>query len=247
MSPADTKSETPEKKAPSTVRKRKSQQVNATQRYLPIGEIRNDTISLKNGGLRAVLQVEAINFNLKSETEQEAIIAGYGSFVNTLSFPVQIIVRSTHINIDSYLKYLQGKAQEQTNELLQEQTFAYIAFINRLLEVSDIMQKRFYVIVPYDKSERKKTLLEKFFDWLHPEDSVGKAAQRFREFNQFVKKLNERVELIEAGLGNIGLHTSRLRTRELIDLYYNIYNPETSQRQKIPENLEDLKMDDTTL
>ena len=236
-----------EKKVSSTVRKRKSQQANATQRYLPIAEIRNDTVLLKNGGLRAILNVEATNFNLKSETEQEAIIAGYGAFMNTLTFPLQITIRSSHINVDPYLNFLGEKAQGQTNTLLKEKTIAYISFIKRLLEVSDIMKKQFLVIVPYDKSTRKKTLLEKFFDWLHPYDTAGHAAARFQEFNTIKKKLNERMELVEVGLNNMGLHTNRLSTRQLIELYYQIYNPKTSQYEKIPENLEDLAIDNTVL
>ena len=87
----------------STVRSRRKTSLTSTQRFLPIAEIRNDTVLLKNGGLRAILEVEALNFNLKSETEQQGIIAGYGNFVNTIGFPVQIFIRSSKTNIDDYL------------------------------------------------------------------------------------------------------------------------------------------------
>jgi len=204
-------------------------------------------VILKNGGLRAILHVEATNFHLKSETEQEAIIAGYGAFLNTVSFPIQILVRSTHINIDTYLAYLQSKMEQQKNLLLQEQTASHINFIVRLLEMADIMQKHFYLILPIDRNVRRKTLLEKFLEWLHPEDSAVKAAQRNREFNEGARMLNDRIELAQSGLNGVGLHTSRLQTRELIQLYYEIYNPQTSQRQKIPQNITDLNTDATTL
>jgi len=236
-----------EKPPPDTVRQRKRNPALSTQRHLPIAEIRNDTVILKNGGLRAILRIEATNFNLKSETEQEAIIAGYGAFLNTLSFPIQILVRSTHINIDAYLAYIQSKMEQQKNELLQEQTASYINFIRRLLEVADIMQKHFYLILPIDRNIRRKTLIEKFLEWLHPEDSAVKAGQRNRAFDEGARMLKDRIELAEAGLNSIGLHSRRLPTRELIQLYYEIYNPQTSKNQKIPKDITDLHTDATTL
>lgn len=230
-----------------TVRARKKGNANATQRFLPIAEIRNDTVLLKNGGIRAVLQIEALNFNLKSETEQQGIIAGYGAFVNTLTFPLQIVVRSTKTNIDDYLNSLRQIGEKHENQLLKDQTFNYVNFIQRLLDIADIMQKRFYVVVPIDKSVRKKSIIETFLEWMHPDDTVGKAAVRNKELLQGLKELNERVELVEAGLTSVGLHCKRLTTRELLSLYYQIYNPKTSQHQKIPGSTEDLKLEKTTL
>lgn len=238
-------SSTPQPK--DTVRSRKKSTANATQRFLPVAEIRNNTILLKNGGMRAVLAVEALNFNLKSETEQQAIISGYGSFVNTLTFPLQIVIRSTRTNIDDYLTQLQTIADKHDNPLLKQQTLGYMQFLAKLIEVADIMQKKFYVVVPLDRSVRHKTSLEQFFDWLHPDDSSAKATQRGKEFNQGSKQLSERIELVNSGLNNIGLHARRLNTRELIDLLYQIYNPKTSQTQKIPTSTEDLHIDNTML
>ncbi len=233
--------------APSTVRQRKRKPGASTQRFLPIAEIRGDTVALKNGGLRAIIAVEALNFNLKSEVEQQAIIAGYASFVNTLMFPLQIVMRSMKTNVDDYLAQLSVLAEQQTNERLREQTEAYVRFIERMLDVADIMQKRFYVVVPLDRAVRHKTLLEQFFDWLAPDDTAAKAAQRAREFATYSKQLTERVDLVAAGLNNIGLHTRRLNTRDLLELFYQIYNPKTSQEQKIPQDLSPLHDDQTTL
>ncbi len=231
----------------STVRNRKTSPLTSTQRFLPIAEIRNDTIILKNGGVRAVLKVEALNFNLKSETEQQGIIAGYGSFVNTLTFPLQIVIRSFKTNIDEYLFQMQGYADKQQNTLLKDQTQGYINFMQRLVEVADIMQKKFYVIVPVDHSERKKTYTEKFFDWIHPDDTSAKASQRNKEFSGLNKQLNERVDLVAAGLANVGLHTDRLDTRGLLEMLYQVYNPKTSQTEKIPQNVDDLKEEKLTI
>ncbi len=231
----------------STVTARKRTSLATTQRFLPVAEIRSNTIILKNGGLRAVIEVEALNFNLKSETEQQGIVAGYGSFVNSLNFPIQVSIRSTKTNIDEYLAKVKESGLQQKSELLRKQTESYVAFMQKLIEVADIMEKRFYVVVPLDHSARKKTMIEMFLDWMHMDDSLGKATARNREFPTLVKQLNERVELVVSGLSNIGLHCRRLDTRELIELMYKVYNPRTSQTEKIPDDLEQLKTEKTTL
>ncbi len=234
-------------KAPDTVRGRKKGTAAATQRFLPVAEIRNDTLLLKNGGLRAVLEVEAMNFNLKSETEQQGIIAGYGAFVNTLNFPVQIVIRSSRTNIDDYLESIRAIGEKHSNQLLKNQTLGYVGFMQKLLEVADIMQKRFYIVIPVDHSARKKTVVEQFFDWLHPDDTSAKAGQRYREFGQGAREIQERIDLVSTGLSNIGLHTRRLNTRDLIDLLYKIFNPKTSQVQKLPKEVEKMDLETTTL
>jgi hypothetical protein len=190
--------------------------------------------------------VEALNFNLKSETEQQGIISGYEGLVNTLTFPLQIVVRSSKMNIDPYLDQLRGIAGNQKNALLKEQTLSYADFVERLIDVADIMQKRFYVIVPLDQSVRRSGLLEQFFGWLSPDDSTAKAAQRAKDFAAGSRSLQDRVNLVQAGLENIGLMSRRLTTHELIELYYQIYNPKTSQEQKLPAE-EKLNIDRTTL
>jgi hypothetical protein len=236
-----------EKKVPDTVRNRKQKAAASTQRFMPIAEIRNDTIVLKNGGLRAVLLVEALNFNLKSETEQQGIIAGYGSFVNTLTFPLQILIRSTRTNIDEYLEKVREVGNKHENKLLKAQTLAYASFMQRLIDVADIMQKRFYVIVPIDKNVRHKTMMEQLFEWISPDDTGSKANVRNHEFNTYSKQLVERVELVSSGLSNIGVHPRRLNTRELIELMYQIYNPKTSQNQKLPKDMDPMNVEKTTL
>lgn len=230
-----------------TVRVRKQNPAASTQRFLPIAEIRSDSVLLKNGGIRAVLRVEALNFNLKSETEQQGIIAGYGAFVNTLTFPLQVVIRSTKTNIDDYINSLKKLAGTQQNDLLKNQTTTYVAFIQKLLDVADIMQKRFYVVIPFDRNTSKKSVFSQFFEWLSPDDSSSKASERSRGFPQALKSLNERVELVSAGLNNIGLHCTRLGTRDLMALYYEVYNPKTSQQQKMPADPEQLHLEKNAL
>jgi hypothetical protein len=209
----------------------------STQRYLPIAEIRNDTVLLKNGGLRAVLLVDPLNFNLKSETEQQGIIAGYEAFVNTLTFPIQIVVRSTKINIDPYMEQIRSQAEHQENPLLKEQTEAYATFIQKIVDVADIMQKRFYVIVPLDDAPRgggkQPELIKQFLSWISVDDSSSKAVQRYRYFPEKSVMLKDRVQQVQAGLHNVGLNSRRLATQELIELYYQSFNPRASQQQKL--------------
>lgn len=230
-----------------TVRQRKGSALASTQRFLPVAEVRNNAIILKNGGVRGVLEVEALNYNLKSETEQQAIIAGYGAFVNTLPCPIQIIVRSRKMNIDGYIENIRSTGEKQTNPLLKEQTLNYASFIQKLVDVADIMQKKFYIVIPIDRSERHKTMIEQFFDWLHPDDSSAKASQRSHEFTRENSLLSDRMELVSSGLSNIGLHIKRLQTRDLISLLYETYNPKTSQTQKIPSDEKLLKLEANAL
>ncbi len=230
-----------------SVQARKRQSLATTQRFLPIAEIRGNAIMLKNGGLRAVLEVEALNFNLKSETEQQGIVSGYGSFVNSLNFPIQISIRSTKTNIDEYLKKVKESGSKQKSQLLRDQTDSYVAFMQKLIEVADIMEKRFYVVIPLDHSVRKKTIVEQFLDWMHLDDNLGKATARNREFPGLIKQLNERCELVLSGLTNIGLHAQRLNTKDLIELMYKVYNPKTSQTEKIPDDTDKLHTEKTTL
>lgn len=225
------------RKTPDTVRKRKANAKAAAQRFLPIAEIRNDTVILKSGGMRAVLSVEALNFNLKSETEQQGIIAGYQAFINTLAFPLQICIRSRKVNIDPYIIQIREIARKQDNDLLRNQTLAYASFIEKIVEVADIMTKRFFVIIPLDDSQEKQTPLSKFFKWIGLDDTEAKAVQRYRYFVEKHNKLKDRINLVESGLNNIGLITRRMSTGELIELYYQTYNPSQSQEEKLSADI----------
>lgn len=230
-----------------TVRSKKKSFVTSTQRYLPIAEIKEDTVVLKNGGLRAVLKVNSLNFNLKSEIEQQGIIAGYQGFINTLLFPIQILVRSTRLNIDPYIKGLQDKAHSQTSPLLKDQTLDYADFMEKLVDIADIMQKNFYVVVPVDAPSRvKRGLLIRFLDWLNIDDTRAKALQRSREFHSYSKILRDRITLIQSGLENVGVTMRRLKTDELVQLYYTTYNPISSQKQKF-NNIGELNADKAAL
>ena len=125
----------------------------STQRHLPFSQIRENIIVMKDSSARSVLRCSTINFLLKSTEEQDAIIMSFQRFLNALDFPVQIMVRSTKLDIDGYLEKLKTKAVNQKNELLQNQTYEYIEYLKKLVEVAQIMKKDFYIVVPFDKQE----------------------------------------------------------------------------------------------
>ena len=233
----------PEKAMKESVKDAKKNVQTSTQLHLKISEIRDNTVVLKNGGLRSILKSSSMNLNLKSEAEQNAVIYSYQNFLNTLEFPIQILIRSKKLDIDDYIEKLKKLAVKQTNPLMQKQTFEYIEYISRLVEYADIMEKEFYVIIPQDpfRSEQKG-LIKTFLENIFPQDTVEKIKQRHGEFDELKKGLNQRVNTTRAGLENCNLRVTELNTQELIELFYEVYNPMTSRNQKFA-NEEDLALE----
>jgi hypothetical protein len=214
----------------------------ATQTHLRIAEIRDNVLVLKNGGLRAVLETGSINFNLKSEDEQNALIYSYQSFLNTLDFPIQIVVRSKKLELDTYLEGLSAKADKQENPLLKRQTLEYVEYIERLLEYADIMDKSFYVIVPFDPfRSQKKGLIASFLQRFKTKDTAAEVKRRHAEFGKLIKGLKERLNVVQAGLENCGLKAKQLETSELVQLFYEINNPITARNQKL-DQIKDIQL-----
>ncbi len=220
-----------------SVKKGPKAPIAATQLHLRIAEIRDNTVVLKNGGLRSVLKVSSINFNLKSEQEQNSIMYSYQSFLNTLEFPVQIVIRSRKLDLDHYVEKLRGIAEKQANPLLQKETYEYIDYIKRLIEYADIMEKEFYCVIPMDPARAVgQTFIQKFWGHMHPADSISSITQRHQEFEHLKKTLNQRTTTVTAGLEGCGLKATPLVTSELIALYYQIYNPLTARNQKVEDS-----------
>ena len=219
-----------------TVRNKKGSPAASTQLYMNIAEIRENVVVLKNGGLRAVLQTSSVNFNLKSEEEQNALIYSYQNFLNSLEFPVQICIQSRKLDIDKYIDIVREKAEAQTNPLLRQQTFEYAEYIQKLIEYADIMEKNFYVVVPYDPYRAQKlNIFSKFMQSLQAQDSIDSIKRRHHEFQELNKHLNERVNAVKAGLESCNLRAVQLTTPQLIELFYRIYNPETARNEKIAD------------
>ena len=142
---------------------KKPQKDSSTQRYLPFSEIRDNVILMKDGSSRMVLKVHAMNFNLKSTEEQDAILISYQRFLNSINFPIQIIIRSLKVDIESYINRLKNLALKQQNSLLQEQTYKYIDFLMNLVDLAQIMKKEFYIIVPFDYENNESVKISNMF------------------------------------------------------------------------------------
>ena len=203
----------------------------STQRYLKIADIKQDTVIMKDGTLRAILMVSSINFALKSEDEQEAIISAYITFLNNIDFLLQIVVQSRELNINGYLEAMRKRANEQTNELLKNQTFQYIDYVSQLVSLGKIMNKRFYVVVPYNPiSDKRKGFWQSLVEAFKPVDVINLKEERFIVLK---KQLENRVDNIVSGLTSMGLNAVRLDTQGLIELFYNSYNQKTAANEPL--------------
>ncbi len=205
----------------------------STQQYLDIAEIRDDLVIMRDGTIRAILLVSSINFALKSEEEQNAIISSYVGFLNNINFPVQIVIQSRKLSIENYVSRLKQKEKEQTNELLKIQTKEYIEYIQELVSLGDIMSKSFYLCVPYNPlSDKHKGFFSSLTEIFKPTILLKMKDKRFLRYKN---EINRRMENITSGLASAGLNAVQLDTQGLIELFYNVYNPVTGENQKLAD------------
>ncbi|MCX6794442.1 MAG: hypothetical protein NTY31_00350 [Candidatus Falkowbacteria bacterium] len=205
----------------------------STQQYLSIAEIKDNTVVMKDGTLRAVLLVSSINFALKSEDEQNAVIDAYVRFLNNLSFTLQIVIQSRELDIDNYLEYLKTKEKEQMNKLLKVQTADYIEYIKELTSLGKIMNKRFYVVVPYDPmTDKHKSFFSLLSEALRPATIIKLKDKTFKTYQEM---LGRRIDSVVGGLESLGVAVARLDTQSLIELYYKTYNPDTAKNQELAD------------
>lgn len=203
--------------------KNKTGAASSTQKYVDVDEIRDGMIVLKTGALRAVLLVSSLNFFLKSTEEQDAIIGQYQAFLNSLDFPVQIVISSRHFDITPYIDRLQDEEKQQQNELLRFQISEYRNFVKSLTEVSNIMSKLFYIVVPFSPVEDEHSgFLDKMLGIFQTKQSVKAHGDLFETYRL---QLLQRVEHVASAIGATGVHVTQLNTEEIIELLYNSYNP----------------------
>ncbi|MDX9779328.1 MAG: hypothetical protein RBT30_03765 [Patescibacteria group bacterium] len=203
----------------------------STQQYLDIAEIKDDVVIMKDGTLRAVLLASSINFALKSEDEQNAVINSYVMFLNNLNFMLEIVIQSRELDIDNYLNYLKEKEKQQINKLLKLQTAEYIEYIKELTSIGKIMNKRFFVVVPYNPlSDKHKSFFSLLGEALKPATSIKLKEKSFKRYKEM---LNRRLDSVIGGLESMGVSVARLDTQSLIELYYKTYNPETAKNQNL--------------
>ena len=212
-----------------------------TQRYLDIAEIREGTVVLKDGTLRAVIMVASINFALKSQEEQQATVQAYMQFLNGLDYPIQVVIQSRKMNVEAYMDALKKREAEIDNDLLKAQIRDYKSFVNELVDLGEIMQKRFYVVVPYDPvTDKKRNFWSKLSDAIMPATIVKLNEKKFKTRRH---DLMQRVSIIQGGLMSMGLKSQALDTQSLIELYYVVYNPDIYDAQRLV-NLNELQVEE---
>ncbi|MEK7627433.1 MAG: hypothetical protein AAB397_02520 [Patescibacteria group bacterium] len=213
----------------------------SSQSFIPIKTIQNDTVILKDGSLRAVLTASSLNFALMSEDEQNAIIYRYQEFINSLDSSIQIVIQSRKLNIKEYLRLLDSKKAEQPNELLTTQLKEYADFIKTLTETTNIMVKNFYIIVSFYKLEslKKGGAIKKIKDifW-----SKTTKQEKNETFLQEKDQLWRRVEFVQQVLRGAGIRVTPLKTTELIELYYSLYNPDLAEKMELSANIENISI-----
>jgi type IV secretory pathway VirB4 component len=202
----------------------------STQAYLDISEIKEGTIVMRDSSLRAILVVSSTNFSLKSIDEQNAMIGAYQNFLNSLDFPIQILMQSRKLDVNSYLDRLRGVMQQQTNELLRMQTQEYIEYIGKLVEFASIMNKTFYIVIPLGTAAVQGGIFQSLTSFLNP---AGQVSAKNRDFEKAREELQKRVNTVVTGLAPMGLKTILLNTEELLELVYNSYNLDTASPIKI--------------
>lgn len=205
-----------------------------SQDLIPVSEIRDGVAILHDGTLRMVLLISSMNFALKSEDEQNAIIFAYQDFLNALDFPVQVSISSRKMDITPYLEQVKALREKQQNELLRLQMDEYIHFVEELVKGSNIMTKTFFVTIPFSVGQsRKEGFLGRITKGLR--GAAGGRQVSDQEFEHNRAQLLQRAQQIASGLSSLGLRVVPLNTQELLELYYSVYNPSTSRNQRLRE------------
>ena len=196
----------------------------ATQEFVPIKEVRDGVVVLKDGGLRAIVLANSINLSLKSEDEQRATILQFQNFLNTLDFSVQISVQSRKLDIRPYLTTLENRMRVQSEPLLKLQTKEYIEFIRNFTETVSIMTKNFFIVVPYTHTtiNPESGILKKIFPKRNKKEEEMKDQLDFEEKRS---QLDERVSVIQQGLSRCGIKSAQLGTEEVVEVFYKVFNP----------------------
>ena len=201
----------------------------STLQLVEISEIRDNVVILKDGSLRAVVEVSAINFELRSEDEQNAILQGFQNFLNSVDFSLQMVVTSRRLFIDDYLKFVQDATSSVTNELLKIQSVEYVKFVKELSALANIMSKKFYIVIPFYIFENpsKAGISSSIKSLFGSGSSTRKLSEE--KFATYKNQLLQRGELIYSGLVGLGLKTRLLEQEELTSLFYSLYNPSADQ------------------
>ena len=210
------------------------------QNKVPIKEIRDGIIILKNNSLRAILKCSSLNFFLRSVEDQNALTLKYQEFINSLDFPIQVLILSRRLNLEKYLDTLEEKKKTQENELLRIQISQYTEYIRKLVEITNLVNKEFYVIVPYNpiviNDQGIVAKVENLFKIKSSQSNQSSSEKLIEEkFSNWRYQLQTRVEYIAGGISSLGVQVNLLKDEETINLFYQLYN--LGQEEKIIGNI----------
>lgn len=194
----------------------------STQNFVPVSEVRDGIIVMKDGSLRAVLLASSINFALKSEDEQTAFIVQFQNYLNSMDFSTQIFVQSRMLDIRPYIATLEEAYKEQLDDLMRVQIREYIEFIKSFTEAANIMTKNFFLVVPYSPT---MTMAKSGIGNILPFGGKKDSVQDNKTFEEQVTQLEQRVSIVQQGLIRTGVRTVQLGTEEAIELLYKLFNP----------------------
>lgn len=215
----------------SKVKKWKADNLFNTETMLPISEIKNGIVILKDGGLRSIIKVEWLNLDLKNYDEQQVILEQYKRFLNWLAFPIQILVRNTYLDLTEYLSYLKKNLKEIENPALKNQWDSYVKFLEWIDNQQWLIYvKEFYIVIPYYWDERdaeqvNRSWWDKFLNILNAKDDVEMIVDRYRTFIKCEQNIQTRENVLISGLNDLWMSAERLDTASVVSLLFRMYNP----------------------
>lgn len=204
----------------------------ATQEFVPIKEVRDGIIVLKDGSLRSIVLASSINFSLKSDDERQATLQEFQNFLNSLEFSIQIFIESRKLDIRPYIALLEQQEKTQMNDLMKIQVREYIEFIKNFTESTNIMSKNFFVVIPYTPPiiGANKKGPGGLVASLIPSKNSNSVALSEEVFEEYRTQLEQRISVVEEGLVRCGVRIIELGTEEIVELFYKIFNPGEAEK-----------------
>ena len=215
----------------SKIKKKKADNLFNTETMLPVSEVKNGIVILKDWGMRSIIKVEWLNLDLKNYDEQQVILEQYKRFLNWLAFPVQILIRNTYLDLTEYLSYLKKNLKEIENPALKKQGSSYVTFLEWIDNQQWLIYvKEFYIIIPYYWDERdaeqvNRSWWDKFLNILNAKDDVEAIVDRYRTFIKCEQNIQTRENVLIAWLNDLWMQWERLDTAGAISLLFRMYNP----------------------
>lgn len=202
---------------------------NQTQSFVPIKEVRDGIIILKDGSMRAILMTSSINFALKSEDEQKSVIYQFQNFLNGLNFDIQIFIQSRNLDIRPYVSLLQDRLKVQTDDLMKVQIKEYIQFVRSFTEQANIMTKRFFIVIPYTPTGAQiKTTTSGLFGKKDKKNTKQPTAAD--DFAESRSQISQRIDVVLSGISRTGVRAVQLGTEEVIEVFYQLFNPGEAEK-----------------